>query len=313
MLEFPLDELLDEAACYEYLKEVLHPDGLHCPLGHKLPAEQAPHCQERAPLVSYRCRECGAVYHLFTGTILSGTHYKCSTIVQLLRGITQGTSTSHLARELGHDRGNLLAWRHRFQELALAQRPPAPLPDGEVEADESLLNAGEKGDDHPDPQDPPRRRANKRRGRGTMANDRPPIVGVVGRDSDQVRLAVAEDTRQATIVPQVEAATAPTAQVYTDAAESYTPLAATGRGHASVNHSHEWARDDDGDGLREVHNNTMEGFWTGLRTFLRPFRGVHKRCLDQYVAVFEWVHNLKRVSPDFLRLLLCPHFTYLPT
>ena len=41
----------------------------------------------------------------------------------------------------------------------------------------------------------------------------------------------------------------------------------------------EWARDDDGDGVREVRCNTLEGLWTGLRNFLRPFRGVHKSYL----------------------------------
>ena len=50
----------------------------------------------------------------------------------------------------------------------------------------------------------------------------------------------------------------------------------------------EWARDDDGDGIREVHVNTSEGLWTGLRNFLRPFRGVNKMYLYQYVAIFEW-------------------------
>ena len=45
------------------------------------------------------------------------------------------------------------------------------------------------------------------------------------------------------------------------------------RGHATVKHSKkEWTRDDDGDGIREVHSNTIEGTWTGLRNFLRPFR-----------------------------------------
>jgi len=48
-----------------------------------------------------------------------------------------------------------------------------------------------------------------------------------------------------------------------------------GRRHAAVSHvRYEWARDDDGDGVREVHCNTLEGLWTGLRNFLRPFSGV---------------------------------------
>ena len=49
---------------------------------------------------------------------------------------------------------------------------------------------GKKGDKHHDPLDPPRRRANKQRGHGTYDNDRPPIVGTVGRHSGQCRLRV---------------------------------------------------------------------------------------------------------------------------
>ena len=56
--------------------------------------------------------------------------------------------------------------------------------------------------------------------------------------------------------------------------------------------------------MREVHCNTQEGLWTGLRNFLRPFRGVNKRYLYQYVAIFEWGYNIKRVTPEFIRALL---------
>jgi transposase len=64
-----------------------------------------------------------------------------------------------------------------------------------------------------------------------------------------------------------------------------------------------WARDEDGDGIREVHNNTIEGLCAGLRNFLRPFRGVNKIYLHQYFAVPEWAHNLKEVTLDLLRIL----------
>jgi transposase len=79
------------------------------------------------------------------------------------------------------------------------------------------------------------------------------------------------------------------------------------RVHQAVDHSGPkgtWAIDADGDGVREVHCNTQEGLWTGLRNFLRPFRGVSKWYLAQYVAVFQWGHNLKRVTDEFLRILL---------
>ena len=93
--------------------------------------------------------------------------------------------------------------------------------------------------------------------------------------------------------------------VYTDEWGGYSGVAALGRGHATVCHAdREWARDDDGDGIREVHDNTLEGLWTGLRNFLRPFRGVNKVYLHQYVAMFEWGYNVKRATPGFLRALL---------
>ena len=62
----------------------------------------------------------------------------------------------------------------------------------------------------------------------------------------------------------------------------------------------EWARDDDGDGVREVHTNTCEGSWTTVRNFLRPFRGVHKKYLAGYIAICEFCINLKRINPDFI-------------
>lgn len=64
-----------------------------------------------------------------------------------------------------------------------------------------------------------------------MENDRPPVLGMVGRIFGQIRLTVCDDTKQQTI-------------------EAMPPCAIQKK---------EWARDDDGDGVREVHCNTMEG------------------------------------------------------
>ncbi len=145
-----------------------------------------------------------------------------------------------------------------------------------------------------------------------MENDRPPILGVVGRTSGQIRLTVCENTQKDTIQPQVEIHSEQETFLYTDENSAYYQIDKTGRGHAAVCHSkNEWARDDDGDGIREVHCNTLEGLWTGLRNFLRPFRGVHKKFLAIYVAIFEWGHNLKQITPGFLMNLV--RYTVKPT
>lgn len=167
---------------------------------------------------------------------------------------------------------------------------------------------GKKGIEHFDPLDPPRRRANKRRGRGTFANDRPPVVGTVGRQTGQVRLRVTLNTRQATLRDHVERFTGDGTHIYTDEYDSYNTMQRT---RSTVAHGQkEGARDDDGDGIREVHVNTIEGLWTGLRAFLRPFRGVSKHFLSGYVALHEFRVNLKRVTVDFISALVRSHLFY---
>ncbi len=120
-----------------------------------------------------------------------------------------------------------------------------------------------------------------------------------------MRLRVALDTKASTLCPFVERFTQPDALVYTDEYDSYNPLQ---RQRITVCHSSkEWARDDDGDGWYESHTNSDEGMWTGLRNFLRPFRGVHKAYLAGYVAIYEFHVNLKVISPPFIAALVHRH------
>lgn len=165
---------------------------------------------------------------------------------------------------------------------------------------------GKKGTRHDDPADPPRRRANKRRGHGTYDNDRPPIVGTIGRQSGQVRLRVLKRTDGASLRSQVEGFTEDKAVVYTDEWRGYNRVERTRK---TVCHGDgEWARDDDGDGIREVHVNTTEGMWTTVRNFLRVFRGVHKQYLAGYVAICEFGINQKRVTPPLIAALVKMHY-----
>jgi transposase len=305
-MDFPIDDLMDENKCYQLLLDLFHPQGLHCPRCHAREGLRIHHSY-REPILNYRCTHCKCVFNALTGTLFQGTHWRPAQMVLILRGFTQGVSTAQLARELSCSRRHLLDLRHRYQNQAKSNLDRKPLEDAHVEADEMFQNAGEKGVPHEDPADPPRRRANKIRGHGTMENDRPPVVGIVGRESAQARLEVVDHTDQKTLEPLVVNATKPGTMVYTDEWDGYNRLPALGRGHATVCHTpgrREWARDDDGDGIREVHNNTTEGLWTGARNFLRIFRGVNKCFLGQYIAMFEWAYNVKEVTKDVLRAIL---------
>jgi transposase len=66
----------------------------------------------------------------------------------------------------------------------------------------------------------------------------------------------------------------------------------------------EYARDEDGDGFCEVHVNTMEGFWSLLRSWFRPHRGISQEKLPLYLGFFEFVHNARKRGKALLSSLL---------
>ena len=165
MIDFPIDELLDEDVCHSYLLKRLHPDGLKCP-----------HCgcasrytvKKNTWFDGYKCSSCKKYYTMYTGTVFEKTRQPASKIVLILRGFAKGETTARMGRELKLDRGRLLGLRHRIHDNLFMHLPGGQQesPEG-FEADELFQNACEKGTRHSDPDDPPRRRANKKRGTAT--------------------------------------------------------------------------------------------------------------------------------------------------
>ncbi len=93
--------------------------------------------------------------------------------------------------------------------------------------------------------------------------------------------------------------------VFTDEFNIYGRLERWGYQHKTVNHSAgEFARDEDGDGFCEVHVNTIEGFWSLLRSWLRPHRGISQQKLPLYLSFFEFVHNIRKRGKSLLSSLV---------
>ena len=93
-----------------------------------------------------------------------------------------------------------------------------------------------------------------------------------------------ENVQQATIAPFIKATIAWGTTVYTDEYGIYSRLPEWGDKQLTVNHGkQEYARDDDHDGFCEVHVNTREGFWSLLRSWLRPQRGISPEKLPLYL------------------------------
>jgi transposase len=125
-------------------------------------------------------------------------------------------------------------------------------------------------------------------------------------------LRMLANVQQATIQPVIEATVANGSLIDTDEYNVYTRLSGWGYPHKTVCHGQgEYARDEDGDGLCEVHVNTMEGLWSLLRSWLRPHRGISQEKLPDYLGFFQFVHNARHRGKALLgalvaALVTCP-------
>jgi transposase-like protein len=151
MIDFPIDELLDDRIGTLWLERHLHPDGLACP-----------HCgrserrlfRAQGHFPAYRGRGCQGYYTLLTGTVFAKTRQRPATLVLLLRGMAKGEPTARLARELGLSRKQLHTLRQRIQANRNETAPTAMMVGTAFDADELYHNAGEKRHRAPRPRRP---------------------------------------------------------------------------------------------------------------------------------------------------------------
>ncbi len=127
----------------------------------------------------------------------------------------------------------------------------------------------------------------------------------------EVIIRMLEDVQQVTIGPLIKKTIVPGSVVDTDEYDIDGRLDDGGYNHETVCHAAgAYARDDDEDGFCEVHVNTLEGFRSLLRSWLRPHRGISQETLPLYLGFFEFVHNVrargKRLLGALIGQLLAP-------
>jgi transposase-like protein len=137
-----------------------------------------------------------------------------------------------------------------------------------------------------------------------LEKEKPPILGLIQRGGPVV-IRMLANVQQTTIQPIIASVVAKGSQIYTDEYDIYSRLKDWGYKHQSVCHSAgEYARDEDGDGFHEIHVNTMEGFWSLLRSWLRPHRGISQEKLPIYLGFFQFVHNARKRGKQLLAALV---------
>lgn len=306
-----ISALIDEARCFQAIRDMRWPDGVvrcpHCDSEHVIKHgtdEVQVHRQK------YRCKSCPCYFDDLTKTLFKGHHRSITTWVLCSYFMGLNLSNQQIGQELDLNKDVVQRMTRQLRE-GVVERKPKPRLSGEVEFDEVYVVAGHKG--HPGAvtrkgRKGRRNRLKGARGRGTLEGEKPPIFGMIQRGGEVV-IHMLANVKQKTIAPLIQATVSPGSQVYTDEYDIYHRLTQWGYRHKTVCHSRgEYARDEDGDGFHEVHVNTMEGFWSLLRSWLRPHRGISQESLPVYLGFFEFVHNAKRrgkgLLDSLLRLLL---------
>lgn len=141
MIDFPITDMLEDAACVAWLEQYLHPTGLVCPRCH---GTERRLFRRHAFFPTYRCRACQRTYTLLTDTVFEKTRQPPARIVLLLRGIAKGESTARLSRELEIGRKRLGELRQQIQTNLYDTLPGEVMTGTAFEADELYQNAGEK-------------------------------------------------------------------------------------------------------------------------------------------------------------------------
>lgn len=299
-------KIVDDAKCYQVVRELRWPEEIRCPHCNSSKIIKYGKDDTEPYRQKYNCKGCGRFFDDLTNTIFAGHHQPLSVWILCLYFMGLNLSTEQIAQELDLNKDDAHNMTRQLREGIVTRKPKTKL-GNDIECDEVYVIAGHKGNPGAVKRKGRKGRRNRlkgARGRGTLEKEKPPIFGMIERGG-QVAIQMLENVKQQTIAPLIQSTILPGANVFTDEYGIYNRLSDWGYKHQTVNHSQgEYARDDDGDGFHEIHVNTMEGFWSLLRSWLRPHRGISQEKLSGYIGFFEFVHNSRKRGKKLLDSLL---------
>lgn len=142
-----LQSLLDDAKCYETVRQRRWSEGVRCP--HCASAQVIK--QGRDPTQKarqkYRCKGCGRHFDDLTGTVFAAHHQPLRVWIGCLYLMGLNLSNRQIAQELGLNVGDVQHMTEQLRQGVVAAQPE-PVLSGEVECDEVYVVAGHKG--HPE-------------------------------------------------------------------------------------------------------------------------------------------------------------------
>src|ERR671914_2473373 len=139
-----LSSLIDDARCYELVRQHRWPDGVRCPSCGSASVARHGRDDTQPHRQRYRCAACGARFDDLTGTVLAGHHQPLRVWVLCLYLMGLNLSNRQIAQELDLDGSDVQAMTEQLRRGLVAKIAPVRL-EGEVEIDEVYVVAGHNG------------------------------------------------------------------------------------------------------------------------------------------------------------------------
>ena len=139
-----LSSLIDDAKCFELVRQHRCPDGVRCPSCGSASAARHGRDDTQPHRQRYRCSACGARFDDLTGTVLAGRHQPLRVWVLCPYLMGLNLSNRQIAQELGLAGSDVQLMTEQLRRGLTAKLPAATL-EGEVEIDEVYVVAGHKG------------------------------------------------------------------------------------------------------------------------------------------------------------------------
>src|SRR3954453_14127883 len=142
--EVTLSGLLDEAKCFELVRQHRWPDGVRCPDCDSVSGIRNGHDEGQRHRQRYLCKACHGRFDDLSGTVLAGHHQPLRVWVLCLYLMGLNLSNRQIAEELGLCASEAQAMTEHLRH-GLVSRTPAAKLQGEAEVDEVDIVAGHKG------------------------------------------------------------------------------------------------------------------------------------------------------------------------
>jgi transposase-like protein len=141
-----IQDLIDNAKCFEVVRELRWPEGVRCPHcgGQHVIKFGRDETQEHRQ--RYRCKSCGRCFDDLTETIFEGHHQPLRTWILCLYFMGLNLSNTQIGKELDINKDDVQNMAAKLR-AGVVSRKPAPVLHGTVECDEVYVVAGHKG--HP--------------------------------------------------------------------------------------------------------------------------------------------------------------------